>query len=137
MTICTRILSVARIRDPAGGQLGGLGQRSVRGRLQRRRHGGDQRVDTGVNIALGTNPVTSCPSFDINSDGTVAINELIAAVNNALERLPRRGGHRPTATPTTSPTTSVTPGADIGHLRPALDQLRRRCRRRVEQDRDL
>ena len=39
---------------------------------------------TGVNIALGNTPVSSCPSFDRNGDGMVAINELIAAVNAAL-----------------------------------------------------
>ena len=39
---------------------------------------------TGVNIALGSTTVASCPSFDRNGDGEVAINELIAAVNAAL-----------------------------------------------------
>lgn len=38
----------------------------------------------GVNIALGSQPVSACPSFDVNSDGSVAINELISAVNHAL-----------------------------------------------------
>jgi hypothetical protein len=40
---------------------------------------------TGVNIALGTATVDTCPSFDANGDGVVAVNELITAVNNALE----------------------------------------------------
>ena len=62
---------------------------------------------TGVNIALGSSPVTSCPSFDTNSDGMVAINELIAAVNNALGSCCT--ATTPTPTVTTSPTTSVTP----------------------------
>jgi hypothetical protein len=43
---------------------------------------------TGVNIALGSAPISSCPSFDGNGDGNVAINELIAAVNNALNGCP-------------------------------------------------
>ncbi len=43
---------------------------------------------TGVNIALGSAQVSSCPSFDVNGDGNVAINELIAAVNNALNGCP-------------------------------------------------
>jgi cysteine-rich repeat protein len=60
---------------------------------------------TGVNIALGSTPVSSCPSFDVSGDGTVAINELIAAVNNALNGCP---AVTPTQTATTSPTTSVT-----------------------------
>jgi hypothetical protein len=43
---------------------------------------------TGVNIALGTFPVTTCPAFDANGDGMVGINELITAVNNALSGCP-------------------------------------------------
>ncbi|MEO8602384.1 MAG: hypothetical protein ABI629_07405 [bacterium] len=43
---------------------------------------------TGVNIALGSQPVSACPSFDSNGDGSVAINELISAVNNALNGCP-------------------------------------------------
>lgn len=39
---------------------------------------------TGVNMALGVAPPTSCPSFDVNGDGEVGINELIQAVTNAL-----------------------------------------------------
>jgi len=38
----------------------------------------------GVNIALGSAPLSMCPSFDANGDGMVGINELITAVNNAL-----------------------------------------------------
>jgi hypothetical protein len=37
-----------------------------------------------VNIALGNTNAGACPSFDRNGDGTVSINELIAAVNAAL-----------------------------------------------------
>jgi hypothetical protein len=43
---------------------------------------------TGVNIALGSSPVSACPSFDVNGDGSVAINELIGGVNNALNGCP-------------------------------------------------
>ena len=43
---------------------------------------------TGVNIALGSAPVSSCPAIDANGDGEVTINELIAAVNNALGGCP-------------------------------------------------
>ncbi len=39
---------------------------------------------SGVNIALGTAPLSSCAAFDSGGDGLVAINELIAAVNAAL-----------------------------------------------------
>ncbi|MBX3025798.1 Ig-like domain-containing protein [bacterium] len=38
----------------------------------------------GVNIALGSQPVAACPSFDANGSGTVDIAELITAVNAAL-----------------------------------------------------
>jgi hypothetical protein len=38
----------------------------------------------GVNIVLGTQPLTACPSSDADDGGEVTINELIAAVNNAL-----------------------------------------------------
>jgi hypothetical protein len=43
---------------------------------------------TGVNIALGTFPVSQCPAFDANGDGMVGITELITAVNNALNGCP-------------------------------------------------
>jgi hypothetical protein len=43
---------------------------------------------TGVNIALGNQPVTACLAFDANGDGMVSINELIAAVNDALNGCP-------------------------------------------------
>lgn len=38
----------------------------------------------GVNIALGDAALDTCPVFDVNSNGTVDINELVIAVNNAL-----------------------------------------------------
>jgi hypothetical protein len=39
----------------------------------------------GVNIALGNTGVGACPAFDRNGDGMVSINELILAVNAALD----------------------------------------------------
>lgn len=42
----------------------------------------------GVNIALGNTSVSECPAFDVNNDGMVAVNELIAAVNAALTGCP-------------------------------------------------
>lgn len=39
---------------------------------------------SGVNIALGSASVDTCPSFDVNGDGEVSISELIQAVNIAL-----------------------------------------------------
>jgi hypothetical protein len=43
----------------------------------------------GVSIALDLQPLDGCPTFDGDSDGSVAINELVAAVNNALNGCPR------------------------------------------------
>jgi len=42
----------------------------------------------GVNIALGNNPLSTCPAFDANDSGMVEINELISAVNAALNGCP-------------------------------------------------
>jgi len=39
---------------------------------------------TGVNIALGSLPITACPAVDVNGDGQVTIEELILAINAAL-----------------------------------------------------
>jgi hypothetical protein len=35
-------------------------------------------------VALGTRPLSSCPSGDVNGDQMIAINELIGAVTRAL-----------------------------------------------------
>ncbi len=53
---------------------------------------------TGVNIALGNDPISVCPAFD-NGSGMVTVDVLIAAVLNALNGCP------PTPTPTHTPTT--------------------------------
>jgi len=49
--------------------------------------GGEVTVDEiikGVNIALGSAGLDTCPQFDADGSGSVTINELIVAVNNAL-----------------------------------------------------
>jgi hypothetical protein len=38
----------------------------------------------GVDITLGSAAVTNCPSFDIDGNGKVTVNERSLAVNNAL-----------------------------------------------------
>jgi cysteine-rich repeat protein len=80
----------------------------------------------GVNIALASADLSTCPSFDANDSGAVEINELILAVNNALGTCPPSGTATatptaaetpPTATPTseeTPPTASPTPTATTG-----------------------
>ena len=42
----------------------------------------------GVNIALGNQSLDLCPAFDPSGNGGVEINELILAVNNALDGCP-------------------------------------------------
>jgi len=38
----------------------------------------------GVNIALGTAPLSACEMFDYDGDGTVTVDKLVRGVNNAL-----------------------------------------------------
>ena len=45
-------------------------------------------IINGVNIALGTADLATCPSFDANHDGQVTVNELLQAVNAALNGCP-------------------------------------------------
>jgi hypothetical protein len=37
-----------------------------------------------VNIALGNTPVTACEAGDVNGDGMITVDEILTAVNNAL-----------------------------------------------------
>jgi hypothetical protein len=37
-----------------------------------------------VNIALGNTPVTTCEPGDANHDGQITVDEILTAVNNAL-----------------------------------------------------
>jgi C1A family cysteine protease len=39
---------------------------------------------TGVSIALGTQLLTKCPTFDSSNDGAVSVAEVVVGVNNAL-----------------------------------------------------
>jgi len=38
----------------------------------------------GVNIALGNSPLSRCGNFAVNGDESVTVDEIIAAVNAAL-----------------------------------------------------
>jgi hypothetical protein len=39
---------------------------------------------TGVNISLGSRPLTACEDLDANDSGAIEVNELVSAVNGAL-----------------------------------------------------
>jgi len=39
---------------------------------------------TGVNIALGNKPASTCPAFDFDGSGDVTVSELIRGRHNAL-----------------------------------------------------
>jgi hypothetical protein len=59
----------------------------------------------GVSIALGTRPTEACAVFDRDGDNAVEINELIAALDGALD------GCTVSATPTPTSTLPVSPTA--------------------------
>ncbi|HUI26668.1 MAG TPA: hypothetical protein VL403_11345 [Candidatus Kryptonia bacterium] len=44
----------------------------------------------GVSIALGNAPVEDCQAFDPNHDNHVDTDELVSAVNNALNGCPKQ-----------------------------------------------
>jgi YVTN family beta-propeller protein len=49
---------------------------------------GISELITGVNISLGSRPLSACPAFDSDNTQQVSIAELIRAVNNALDGCP-------------------------------------------------
>jgi hypothetical protein len=71
--------------------------------------GGRPTVDElvrGVNILLERAELTLCPTLDANSDGKVAVNELVRAVADILYGC---GVTPPTSVPTSTPTVTATP----------------------------
>jgi len=56
----------------------------------------------GVNIALGKLEGDACPALDVDRDGTISVNELVAAVSDALTGC--LVAFTPTATPRDTPT---------------------------------
>ena len=77
------VITVAPARAQCVGDCNGDGMVSI-----------DELI-TGVNIALGNQPISACPAFDCDGSGTVPIQCLIQAVNNALDGCP--GGNCPLA----------------------------------------
>jgi hypothetical protein len=47
-------------------------------------HVGLEEMVLGTNLALGMRSVSACPAFDVDGDGTVAIDELVAGVASGL-----------------------------------------------------
>jgi hypothetical protein len=43
---------------------------------------------TLVNIALGNQTVAACPAGDLDHNGAIAINEIVAAVGSAIDGCP-------------------------------------------------
>jgi hypothetical protein len=62
----------------------------------------------GTNIALGNLPLEECPSFDRNMDSQVTVDEILAAVDAALEGCDAPPSPTPTATPTATVTATQT-----------------------------
>lgn len=50
--------------------------------------GNRNEIISGVDIALGSVPLSVCPSYDENGDGTVTIDELLTALNFAVGGCP-------------------------------------------------
>ncbi|MGD9764126.1 MAG: hypothetical protein AB7V27_10465 [Candidatus Binatia bacterium] len=64
---------------------------------------------TGVNIALGVSGVSACRTMDQNGNERVEVNELIAAVSNALLGCGPRPTSPPTRTRSETPTATSSP----------------------------
>ncbi len=47
-----------------------------------------EELVVGVNVLLGELSLSACPAFDANADAMVTVDELIAAVNKALNGCP-------------------------------------------------
>ena len=60
-----------------------------------------------MNIALGGAALDACPDYDANASGGVGVEELIAAVNDALQGCP--GAPTPTRPATPTPAVSAAP----------------------------
>jgi hypothetical protein len=46
-----------------------------------------------VNIALDETPLDACTAGDANGDGKITVDEIVLAVNNALEGCPPAAGN--------------------------------------------
>lgn len=62
----------------------------------------------GIDIALGESTVDQCVSLDPNQDDAVAVDDLVQAVNNALNGCPTPPSSTPTPTPSFVPSRTPT-----------------------------
>jgi uncharacterized protein DUF1566 len=99
LAVCAAVLCSAMA--PAGGQC--VGDCSGRGAVD------INDLITMVNIALGTGDLAACPAGDADNSHTITINEIIAAVHNALSGCPAEPTNSPAPTATATSTPSVTP----------------------------
>jgi glucose/arabinose dehydrogenase len=70
-----------------------------------------EELVAGVNIALDSQPLDTCPVFDSDDDGRVSVDEIVRAVGNALNRCPVKATPTFTATEaalTETPTATAT-----------------------------
>ncbi len=75
---------------------------------------GDRRVEVseltrGVATALGRTAVRFCPPMDVDSDGSVGVVDLVAAVDAAIRGCPRHPTRTETPTATATATVTETP----------------------------
>ena len=66
---------------------------------------------SGIAIALGSIPLSSCAQMDPNADGAVGIDELVRAVGAALDGCPADATSTPTLPATVTGTATDTPAA--------------------------
>lgn len=66
-------------------------------------------IITGVNIALDSLSLDTCPSFDADHDGMVTVNELVVGVNNALGECGSQANRAPHASDVSLSVDSTTP----------------------------
>lgn len=108
MRVAVCIAGVLAFAAPAGACVGDCGGDGVVG---------VNELITGVNIALGTQPVSACTRLDADANGEITINELVLAVQHALDGCPTAATPTPTrdgtadSTETPTPTPTATPTA--------------------------
>ncbi len=84
-------VTISLIGDPCTGDCDGGGRVTV------------DEILTGIGIALGVQPMGTCPRFDADVSGDITVDELVSTVNNALNGCNLPPPPLPTPTPTAAP----------------------------------